>query len=170
MADASDFPASIRAALNRKALADARHRGAVARRLGFTQSEVLALQHIARAGELTPGQLGAHLQLSSSGTTAVLHRLQRAGHITRDAHPHDGRSAVVRLMPAIQGSATEAWAPLVDELDSIALELSESEREAVTRYLERAADAAERHAERLAHDADANAHDALAVPLPALWA
>lgn len=65
MADASDSPLSIRAALHRKALADARQRVALARRLGFTESEVLAIQHLARAGELTPGQLGAQLQLSS---------------------------------------------------------------------------------------------------------
>jgi len=170
MADASDSPLLIRAALNRKALADARQRAALARRLGFTESDVLAVQHLARAGELTPGQLGAQLQLSSGGTTALIHRLQRTGHVTRDAHPRDGRSAVVRLTPAIQESATEAWAPLVDELDALALELSENEREAVTCFLERTADAAERHAERLARDAETNAHDALAVPLPALWA
>lgn len=77
------------------------------------------------AGELTPGQLGAQLQLSSGGTTALIHRLHRAGHITRDAHPRDGRSAVVRLTPAMEESATEAWAPVVGELDALALELSE---------------------------------------------
>jgi DNA-binding MarR family transcriptional regulator len=170
MADASDSPLSIRAALNRKALADARQRTALARQLGFTENEVLAVQHLARTGELTPGQLGAQLQLSSGGTTALLHRLQRAGHITRDSHPRDGRSAVVRLTPSMQESATEAWSPLVADLDALAVELSEAEREAVTRFLERAGDAAERHADRLARDADTKAHDALAVPLPALWA
>jgi hypothetical protein len=77
---------------------------------------------------------------------------------------------VVRLTPAVQASATEAWAPLVADLEALALELSETERDVVTRFLEHAADAAERHADRLAHDADANAHYALAVPLPALWA
>jgi hypothetical protein len=40
----------------------------------------------------------------------------------------------------------------------------------VRRFVEGAADAAERHADRLARDADATAQDALGVPLPALWA
>jgi hypothetical protein len=40
----------------------------------------------------------------------------------------------------------------------------------VRRFLEGAADAAERHADRHVRDADSAAHDALAVPLPALWA
>ena len=56
------------------------------------------------------------------------------------------------------------------EVDALALALSPAEREVVRRFLEGAADAAERHAERLVRDADATAHDALAVPLPALWA
>jgi DNA-binding MarR family transcriptional regulator len=170
MADATDSPPLIRAALHRKALADARQRAALARRLGLTDSEVLAVQHLARAGELTPGQLGALLQLSSGGTTALIHRLQRAGHVSRHAHPRDRRSAVVRLTPAIQASATETWAPLVADIDALALELSDNEREVVRRFLGRAADAAEHHADRLAREADASAHDALAVPLPALWA
>jgi hypothetical protein len=50
MEHAFDPILSIPAALNRKALADARHRTALARRLGVTQNEMLAVQHLARAG------------------------------------------------------------------------------------------------------------------------
>jgi hypothetical protein len=56
------------------------------------------------------------------------------------------------------------------DLDDLALELPENEREAFSRFLEQAAHAAEHHADRLARQADTEAHDALAVPLPALWA
>ena len=168
--DDHDAVTPIRAALHRKALADARQRAALARRLGLTDSEVLAVQHLARAGELTPGQLGSLLQLSSGGTTGLIQRLQRAGHVSRHAHPHDRRSAVVRLTPGIAAWAAEAWAAFVAELDALASGLSEGEREVVRRFLEATADAAERHADRLASDADASAQDALAVPLPALWA
>jgi DNA-binding MarR family transcriptional regulator len=164
------LPTRIRAALHRKALADARQRAALARRLGLTDSEVLAVQHLARAGELTPGQLGGLLQLSSGGTTGLIHRLERAGHVSRHAHPRDGRSAVVRLTPAIAAWATDAWAPFVADVEALASALSEREQEVVQRFLESAAEAAERHADRLVRDADATAHDALAVPLPALWA
>jgi DNA-binding MarR family transcriptional regulator len=170
MDTASDSILSIRAAFNRKALADASHRAALARRLLLTETDVLAVQHLARAGELTPGQFGVHLQLSSAGTTGLIRRLERAGHVTRNANPRDRRSAVVRLTPTMEQTATEAWARLVAELDALTLELPESDRETARRFLERAADAAERHADRLAREADAEAYDALAVPLPALWA
>src|SRR5919198_212837 len=158
-ADEADMPTRIRAALHRKALADARQRGALARRLGLTDSEVLAVQHLARAGELTPGQLGALLQLSSGGTTGLIHRLERAGHVSRHPHPRDGRSTVVRLTPAIAASATEAWAPFVAEVDALASAMSEHEQEVVRAFLEAAAEAAEHHADRLVRDADATAHD-----------
>jgi DNA-binding MarR family transcriptional regulator len=170
MTVAPDPPPLIRAALHRKALADARQRAALARRLELTDSEVLAVQHLARAGELTPGQLGALLQLSSGGTTGLIQRLQRAGHVSRHPNPRDKRSAVVRLTPAIATWATDAWAPFVADIDALAAELSDTQRDLVRRFLEGAADAAEHHADRLARDADTAAHDALAVPLPALWA
>jgi DNA-binding MarR family transcriptional regulator len=102
MADALDQALSIRAALNCKALADARQRTALARHLGVTGNEMLAAQYLARAGELTAGQLGTQLQLASGGTTSVVHRLKRAGHITREANPIDGRSMLLRLTPAME--------------------------------------------------------------------
>ena len=170
MTDLADMPSRIRAALHRKALADARQRAALARRLGLTESEVLAVQHLARAGELTPGQLGGLLQLSSGGTTGLVQRLERAGHVTRHAHPHDRRSTVVRLTPATAVWASETWAPLVAELDALVEAVAPDGREVVLRFVEAAAQAAECHADRLVHGADTSARDALAVAVPALWA
>jgi DNA-binding MarR family transcriptional regulator len=170
MTTPSERPQLIRAALLRKALADAGQRAALGRQLGLTGNDVLAVQHLASAGELTPGQLRSLLQLTSGGTTGLIHRLQRAGHLTRDSHRRDGRSAVLSLTPQTQTWASDAWAPLVDEIDSVIGELSVDKAHVVQRFLESVADAAERHAKRLAADADAMAHDALAVPLPAFWA
>jgi DNA-binding MarR family transcriptional regulator len=165
--DLTSPPTLIRAALHRKALADARQRAALARRLGVTDNEVLAIQHLARVGDLTPGQLSGLLGLSSGGTTGLLTRLEQAGHVSRHRHPRDQRSTVIRLSPHATAWATQAWAPYVAELDALATNLPDDTQEAIRRFLEHAA---ERHAERLARDADAPAHDALAVPLPGLWA
>jgi DNA-binding MarR family transcriptional regulator len=170
MTDIAQSPSLIRAALLRKALADAAQRAALARRLGLIDRDVLAVQHLARSGELTPGQLGARLQLSSGGTTGLVQRLQRAGQVVRDDHPDDRRSAVLRLTPQIQGWAAEAWAPLVAEIDMLVEELSLTEASVVRCFLESVADAAERHAFRLSAAAEAAARDALTVLLPGLWA
>jgi DNA-binding MarR family transcriptional regulator len=170
MAVRPESSALIRAALLRKALADAAQRAALARRLGVTAIEVLAVQHLARAGELTPGQLSTRLQLSSGGTTGLIQRMQRAGHVTRDVDPRDARSVVLRLTPEIQSWAADAWAPLVAEIDAFVVDMSSKEAEVVRRFLEAVADAADRHATRVAADADASARNSLAVPLQALWA
>jgi DNA-binding MarR family transcriptional regulator len=160
----------IRAALLRKALADATQRAALARRLGVSEKEVLAIQHLASAGALTPGELSARLQLSSGGTTGLVHRLQSAGHVDRLSHPRDRRSTVLRLTADMEQWAAAAWAPLVEAIDSLTQALSPECAETMRRFLDDVADAAEWHASRIAADADAAAHDVLAVPLPALWA
>lgn len=56
------------------------------------------------------------------------------------------------------------------ELDALVEAMAPDEREVVRTFAEGAAQAAERHADRLVRDADASAHDSLAVALPALWA
>jgi DNA-binding MarR family transcriptional regulator len=161
---------AIRRALNRKALAATRQRGALARLLELTDSEVLAIQHLALAGQLTPGQLAVQLGLSSGGTTALIHRLEDAGHLTRHAHPRDKRSVVLRLSPAIQARVAEAWAPLVEEIDGRVGQLTDDERATVARFLDAVAGAAERHVDLLLNEAAARADDELAVPSPYLWA
>jgi hypothetical protein len=64
----------------------------------------------------------------------------------------------------------EAWAPLIEDIDALISDLQSHDRAIVERFLERAAEAAERQANRLSQDADEVAQDALAVALPALWA
>jgi DNA-binding MarR family transcriptional regulator len=135
-----------------------------------TEREVLAIQHLASAGELTPGQLSARLQLSSGGTTGLIHRMLRAGHIKRIPHTRDGRTAVLCLTPEIQTDISNALTPLVAQLDSLVDALPDAEAQLIGCFLRDVANAAQRHAARLAADADASAQSALAVRLPALWA
>lgn len=68
--DADHQAAALREALRHNALADTRHRAALARWLGVTHSELLAVEHLTLSHELTTGQLAARLQLSPSGATA----------------------------------------------------------------------------------------------------
>jgi len=77
---------------------------------------------------------------------------------------------VLCLTPEIQTDIAKTLAPLVAELDSLAQGLRESEAGVIGRFLRDVAEAAECHATRLAADADADAQNALAVPVPALWA
>jgi DNA-binding MarR family transcriptional regulator len=160
---------ALRGLLARKSLADARQRAAAASLLGLTESDVLAIQHLAWAGAMTPGQLGAALRLTSGGTTALLQRLQRLHYVTREPHPEDRRSTLLRLTPEAERDAGALYAPLVGALDEIAAGLEDDEPAALV-LLEAIATAAERHADELARAADAPRPRVPHVPTPGLWA
>lgn len=161
---------AIRAALNRKALADVRHRAALARLLGLTDSDVLAILHLARAGQLTPGQLGESLRLTTGGTAALVQRLERAELITRAPHPRDGRSSVLRLTDEAEHSAGAAYAPLVAQLERLVGDLEPDGQQLVERFLLQAAQATEAQADALVKRVEEEAARADSVPSPGLWA
>jgi DNA-binding MarR family transcriptional regulator len=152
-------------------LASERHRAAMARMLGLSEKEVAAILLLARSGHLTPGQLGTLLSLTSGGVTALIQRLERGGHIRRQPHPVDGRSAVLSATPGVLERARSCMAPLVNELDAVAMRLSPAEREVVGRFLEDVAMVSERQAKVLAEAArQAERDQVAAAPDPGLWA
>ena len=108
---------SIRQLLNRRELAAARHRRAMSRQLGLTETEMLAVAHLAQRGELSPSELGELLDLSSGGVSALVQRLKEAKAVTREAHPTDGRRNLVRLAPELVERASLAFHPMVADFD-----------------------------------------------------
>jgi DNA-binding MarR family transcriptional regulator len=161
---------AIRSALNRKELAAARQRAALARLLGLSESDVLAIQHLALAGRLTASQLGARLRMTSGGSTALVQRLEREGCVIREPHPRDRRSTLLRLTPHVQQRAGEALAPLVRDIDELTAQLPPDQRAALAEVLERIAEAGERHADELTRRAEVAARSDTGSPVPALWA
>jgi DNA-binding MarR family transcriptional regulator len=164
------YTEGLRALLARKALADARHRTALAALLGVPDTDVLAIHHLAWAGALTTSALGAQLGLTSGGSTALVQRLEREGFVAREPHPSDRRSTLLRLTERAEREAGAHLAPLVDDLDTTAAALEAPAREAVERYLERVAALAERHAAELTRAAEDHASPLPRVPVPGLWA
>ncbi len=71
------------------------------RRMGLNLSEMAALEHLqhASAEGLTPTQLGRRLSRSPGAVTALVDRLERAGHVKRRPNPKDCRSSVVGRGP-----------------------------------------------------------------------
>jgi hypothetical protein len=137
-------------------LASARRRAALAGLAGLGERDVLALQYVVGAEALTPGELGRLLGLSSGGTTALVQRLEQAGHLVRERNPGDRRSHVLRLVD----DATR-WRVVADD---VIVTLS-----ALHAPLTRAADAAERDADELAAARRAAADAAPGLPVPGLW-
>lgn len=168
--EAGRLAATLRACLLRKALADCRQRAAAASMLGVTATDVLALQHLARAGVVTPGALSDRLQMTSGGTSAVVQRLERYGLVTCGPHPGDGRSTLLRLSSAAEHRVARAYAPLVREVDAIVDALEPGERAVVEAFLARIAEVTEASADAILRHVRGERLRVEAVPHTVLWA
>jgi DNA-binding MarR family transcriptional regulator len=141
-------PEELCAALRRFGLENDRLDAIVARRLGAPPVEFKAMDHLHEAGELTPTQLAERLALTSGAVTAVIDRLERLGWVTRQPHPTDRRSVIVRKAAGIGGEAADVYASFGEEVARAAKRLSPKERAATARFLEEASAAAVRHAQQ----------------------
>jgi DNA-binding MarR family transcriptional regulator len=163
---AADSSPTIAESLSRLMLASERHLTAVGRLLRLPGNELLAVIHLRRAGTLTPTELGRLLSLTSGGTTALVQRLERDGHVVRERHPADGRSALLRLSGGTERRVAEEVAPLFETLDARLAELSAGDRATVLGFLGAVADVAERSAERATARAAERERPAIPRPVP----
>lgn len=164
-----DDPARLLAsAVDRLVAAGIRQRGALAKRLDSTTTDVLALHYVVRAAESAPGDLARALLLSPSGATAVIDRLSGAGLVSRT--PGTGRRRVVlRATEAGRELHAGGLASLNHDVGRLIEGLPRGHRVLLERFLTRLADLAEREADQLIARAEADARAAVAVPPPVLW-
>ncbi|MGH3146881.1 MAG: MarR family winged helix-turn-helix transcriptional regulator [Rubrobacter sp.] len=108
----------------------------VARRMDLGVSEIAALEHLQGAGELTPGQLGGLLSMTSGAVTALVDRLVAGGYVERVPNPRDRRSSLLRLTAAGTEKGMEHLYPLAVEVRGIVAELSDEERAAIGKFME----------------------------------
>jgi DNA-binding IclR family transcriptional regulator len=137
-------------ALHRFGLERERLRTALARRLAIPVTDLDALEHLESAGPQSQRELAQRLLLSSGAVTFLVDRLERAGLVSRQAHPTDRRTTLVTLNPG-------AALPEVPELDDYhaalrrtASELSATGSAAVTGFLSAVTAEAEVATKRLA--------------------
>ena len=155
-------------ALARVIAAGIGQRGALAMRLDAPTTDVLALDHVVTVRESAPSDLARVLLVSSSGATAVIDRLSRAGLITRAVG--SGRRRVLLIATdAGRELHTQALAPLSHDLERLVEDLPPSHRVLLEQFLTRVADLAEREADQLVARAEAHARAASAIPPPVLW-
>jgi MarR family transcriptional regulator, organic hydroperoxide resistance regulator len=64
---------------------------------GITYPQYLVLSALWEDGSQSPGALAARLALEPSTITPLVGRLEKAGFVTRERNPDDGRQIVVRL-------------------------------------------------------------------------
>jgi len=111
----------------------------LARRLGLGLNDVHALDVLDVEGAVGPVGLAGRLGIRSASATALVDRLEAAGHVARVRDPQDRRRVAVVPTEHARQEAYTALAPLIAALDDAVQRLSPEERGVVAAHLERVA-------------------------------
>ncbi|MET7878968.1 MarR family winged helix-turn-helix transcriptional regulator [Micromonospora profundi] len=88
-----------------------------------------------RGDPITPGRLGEHLNLSSGSITALIDRLERAGHIRRDRDTADRRKVLLHYADQGAALAMEFFRPLGARTDTVMDRFTDDELQVVHRFM-----------------------------------
>ncbi|WP_327314558.1 MarR family winged helix-turn-helix transcriptional regulator [Streptomyces sp. NBC_01235] len=116
------------------------HSARFANRNGMHPTDVralIALMDARRAGEeMTAGRLGAALGLNSAGTTALVDRLEGAGHVRRTRGAADRRKVVIEVDDRAIALGQAFFGPLIEQVAELLQGYDERERAAIRGFLD----------------------------------
>lgn len=108
---------------------------------------IVAIMDAARRGEaLTAGALGQAVDLSSAAVTALVDRLERAGHVHRVRDPADRRRVVLEMSESAMAAGGQFFGGLQRDLVAAMADHTDEELAVVRRFLEEVTAVVERHA------------------------
>ncbi|MEX5719804.1 MarR family winged helix-turn-helix transcriptional regulator [Geodermatophilus maliterrae] len=97
---------------------------------------IVAIMDAARAGQpLTAGGLGAAVSLSSASVTALVDRLERAGHVHRVRDPADRRRVVLEMSQSAMTAGAAFFGGLQREIVAAMEGFSDADLAVVRRFL-----------------------------------
>ncbi|WP_278195680.1 MarR family winged helix-turn-helix transcriptional regulator [Streptomyces cylindrosporus] len=122
------------------------HSARFASRNGMHPTDVralIALMDASRADqEMTAGRLGAVLGLNSAGTTALVDRLERAGHVRRVRGKADRRKVAIEVTESAVELGWDHFGPLIGRAVELLRVYDERETAAIRGFLEGVREAA----------------------------
>ncbi|UNZ20477.1 MarR family transcriptional regulator [Streptomyces sp. 891-h] len=90
--------------------------------LGLHSTDAAALAEILYAEDkgvpLSPARLSERICLSSGATTALLNRLEKAGHVVRKREHTDRRIVTLRSSPEVRPQAMKFFGPYAERLEA----------------------------------------------------
>ncbi len=96
-----------------------------------------AMVAAAREGKtMTPGALRAALNLSSPATTALVDRLDRAGHLARRRSEKDRRQVHLEMTDSARATGSELFSPLAGAITPVIDSLSPQELHVVMTFMQ----------------------------------
>src|SRR5690349_24336911 len=119
--------------------------GEFARTTGLHGTDVRALVCLLDAerarAEATPSWLAQQLGMTSQATTAVIHRLEAAGHLERLRSRSDGRSIHLQVSDSAVALGWQFFGPLLDRLIATTQTLDTNQQLLIKDYLSAVSDA-----------------------------
>ncbi|MGZ0146761.1 MarR family winged helix-turn-helix transcriptional regulator [Kribbella sp. WER1] len=110
-----------------------------ARTTGLHATDVRALVRLLdaeRAGVgATPSWLAKQLGMTSQATTAVIHRLESAGHVERVRSRSDGRSTHLQVSDSAVELGWQFFGPLLNRMTAATAQLSSTEQASTKHWL-----------------------------------
>jgi DNA-binding MarR family transcriptional regulator len=116
-------------------------------RLDLSVNDMTAVEHVLENAPLGPVELGHRLGIRSASATAMVDRLEAAGHLQRLPHPSDRRRQILQVTETATQSLLATVVPLVGDLSIIAEALSPEHRVIVREYLSAVVEALRHHRE-----------------------
>jgi DNA-binding MarR family transcriptional regulator len=110
-------------------------RNAVATKLGVHVTDAECLDFLLEAGAASAGQLAKATGLSSSATTSMIDRLERAGYVQRKADPLDRRKIIVKPIPRRLKKGEKLYRDFVTAVDGILDTMDDDELETILKYV-----------------------------------
>ena len=108
---------------------------------GLHRTDLNAVQHIWDANDedrpLTAGELARLLSLSPAATTALIGRLEQAGHVLREHDTLDRRRVHLRMQPPAQELAMAFFIPLGARMREALAAYDDKELAFIARFIER---------------------------------
>lgn len=111
---------------------------------------LIAIMEAERSGHpLTAGALAQELNFSTSSITALIDRLETAGHIYRDRDPVDRRKILLRYAEPGARVAMGFFTPLAARTDEVMNQFTEAELATVHRFLQGMVESMKQHRDGL---------------------
>lgn len=131
------------------------HNHAVADYIGLHPTDQECIDLLDWTGELTAGEIGAHLGLTSGAVTGLVDRLEAGGWVQRERDPRDRRRVFVHLSTERGAELWPLYQPLAQAIDAYRDGLDARDLRVVVEFLEFANETmaeATRHARRLGNE------------------
>jgi DNA-binding MarR family transcriptional regulator len=127
--------------------------GATASFVNLNRTDFRALLALSSSQGMTAGELARALRVTTGATTRVIDSLVAAGHAHREWDPEDRRRILVSVTPTAQRALERSLLALREDLRKALSGYSESELDAVLRFVGSLRGLARTHARRLARPA-----------------